>query len=65
MKRKPTPPEKETADQLLNRFLKEKGILIATNQQKITRTPDGLTIIHRPDISAVFEDQISETDRVN
>ncbi|HEC63855.1 MAG TPA: hypothetical protein ENI23_01015 [bacterium] len=64
MKRKPTPP-KATADQLLNAFLKEKGILIATSQQKITRTPDGLIVIHRPDVSAVFKDQIPKTDRIN
>ena len=60
-KRKPTPlvaDQKEPADQVLNKFLQEHGILLATSQQRVTHTNDGLIVIDRPNTTAVYKNQV-------
>ena len=65
-KRKPTPPvadQKEPADQVLNKFLQEHDILLATGQQRVTHTQDGLIVIDRPTTTAVYKDEIKLQDQ--
>jgi len=60
--RKPIPEGKLSAQIVLNDFLKEKGILLGTQQSEIERTGKGSLIIHPPIIIAVYAD---ETNKVN
>ena len=58
--RKPTPPAKETAQEKLNRFLKESGILIGTDRPAIDFTNNGQIIISSPRVIAVYEKEVQK-----
>jgi hypothetical protein len=54
--RKPE-PKKPPAEQLLNKFLKENGILIGLDQPPISKTSDGMVVVGKPNIIAVYDDK--------
>ncbi len=58
--RKPSIPEKESAQTVLNRFLKENGILLGTQSGKIETTNSGQIIISAPVVIAVYADDIKK-----
>ena len=55
--RKPVPSTRESAQIVLNKFLKENGILIGTNRPRIDFADSGAMIISPSTIIAVYEDE--------
>ena len=61
--RKPVLPQREPAQNVLNKFLKEKKIMLGTKQPEIERTPKGAMIIAAPQIIAVYSDELVQKDQ--
>ncbi|KKN14463.1 hypothetical protein LCGC14_0995850 [marine sediment metagenome] len=51
-------PAREPAQDRLNEILKEEGIAIGLGQPNISTTGDGMIVIGRPNIVAVYEKDV-------
>ena len=56
---KPKPPVREPAQVVVNKFMKEKNILLALGQPKISQTDDGLIVIGKPNIISFYKDEVA------
>lgn len=56
--RKPEPQTKQPAQEVLNKFLEEKGILIGTERPKLEFTQAGAMVMYPPSIFAVYKEEV-------
>jgi len=63
--RKPIPSTRESAQIVLNKFLKENGILIGTNRPRIDFTDSGAMIISPSTIIAIYEEDAKPKGKAN
>ena len=63
--RKPVPQTKESAQIVLNRFLKENNILIGTQRPIVDFTENGQMIVNAPVIIAVYDQEPNNVKEVN
>jgi len=58
MKRKPEVQTKPTAYEVLNAFIKEKGIVLGLSKSQISFTDTNQILISPPTIFAVYKDEL-------
>ena len=53
-------PTRTPAAELLNKLLKENGILLANGRMNASITDEGVILVHKPNIVALYEDEVDK-----
>jgi len=53
-------PTRKPAAELLNKLLKENRILLDNGRMNASITDEGVILIHKPNIVAVYEDEVAK-----